>query len=354
MHFVGPSESSGERGIAAAERPAASSWYGIARSKELRRGAVLRRSLAGREIVVFRGESGAPAAVGAYCPHLGAHLGRGGRVEGDSIVCPFHRFRFDGAGTCVATGYGTKPPQSARLDSWPVCERAGFVLAWFGAAGEPPTWGVPEPDHAGWTGVWTRSFEIAGHPQDTVENSVDYGHLPYIHDYRNPRLREAPKADGPLFTIGLTFSRPRGLLPGTAPFDLDIDILAHGLGWSIVSSRVAALDLTLRHYVLARPTSPGRMAISIGLQGRFGARRPGLLRLLPAKTLASLAMPFALQQYAADLRQDFPIWEHKRYLERPALADGDGPIGAFRQWATQFYAARSREEAPQLSRSTSV
>jgi hypothetical protein len=37
------------------------------------------------------------------------------------------------------------------------------------------------------------------------------------------------------------------------------------------------------------------------------------------------------------LGQDIPIWEHKRYVERPVLCDGDGPIGVFRQWCRQFY-----------------
>ncbi|WP_369123002.1 Rieske 2Fe-2S domain-containing protein [Streptomyces viridochromogenes] len=28
-------------------------------------------------------------------PHLGTHLGCGGWVDGENIVCPFHRFAFD-------------------------------------------------------------------------------------------------------------------------------------------------------------------------------------------------------------------------------------------------------------------
>lgn len=54
----------------------------------------------------------------AYCPHLGAHLGIGGTVEGETLRCPFHAFRFDTGGVCVATGYGTKPPPTARARVW--------------------------------------------------------------------------------------------------------------------------------------------------------------------------------------------------------------------------------------------
>ena len=41
---------------------------------------------------------------------------------------------------------------------------------------------------------------------------------------------------------------------------------------------------------------------------------------------------------AADARQDFAIWENARYVPRPALAHGDGPIATYRAWAAQFYA----------------
>ena len=35
--------------------------------------------------------------------------------------------------------------------------------------------------------------------------------------------------------------------------------------------------------------------------------------------------------------QDRAIWENKIWLPVPALAEGDGPIGRYRQWARQFY-----------------
>jgi 3-ketosteroid 9alpha-monooxygenase subunit A len=36
---------------------------------------------------------------------------------------------------------------------------------------------------------------------------------------------------------------------------------------------------------------------------------------------------------------DLRIWENKRYVDSPALSDGDGPIGRLRRWYRQFYAA---------------
>ena len=33
----------------------------------------------------------------AYCPHLGANIGIGGRVIGDCLECPFHGWQFRGS-----------------------------------------------------------------------------------------------------------------------------------------------------------------------------------------------------------------------------------------------------------------
>ena len=49
-------------------------------------------------------------------------------------------------------------------------------------------------------------------------------------------------------------------------------------------------------------------------------------------------IPRLLQrEFEHDVGQDFAIWEHKRHMHRPALADGDGPIGPYRRWVRQFY-----------------
>lgn len=36
--------------------------------------------------------------------------------------------------------------------------------------------------------------------------------------------------------------------------------------------------------------------------------------------------------------RDVHIWEHKAYIERPPLVQGDGPISVLRRWSRQFYA----------------
>ncbi len=77
-------------------------------------------SYLGRDLVLFRGDDGTARVFDAHCPHLGAHLGVGGRVCGDGIACPFHGWRFDGEGQLVEVPGLDRPPRAAAR-AWPVC-----------------------------------------------------------------------------------------------------------------------------------------------------------------------------------------------------------------------------------------
>ena len=63
-----------------------------------------------RHLVLWRDDEGVAHVNDAFCPHLGAHLGHGGKVVGCEIACPFHGWRFDDAGT------NTLIPYSERVD----------------------------------------------------------------------------------------------------------------------------------------------------------------------------------------------------------------------------------------------
>ena len=49
-------------------------WYAVSLSHELEVGQVKPAEYFGREMVLFRTESGEAKVLDAYCPHLGAHL----------------------------------------------------------------------------------------------------------------------------------------------------------------------------------------------------------------------------------------------------------------------------------------
>ena len=50
----------------------------------------------------------------AFCPHMGAHLGFGGEVVGNSIKCPFHGWSFDREGKCQRIPYTSRLTEEVR------------------------------------------------------------------------------------------------------------------------------------------------------------------------------------------------------------------------------------------------
>ena len=95
--------------------------------------------------MLFRTRAGRARVLDAYCPHLGAHLGEGGRVVGETVRCPFHGWQYDGSGKCVGIPYCKRIPPRARACARGRCASAtGMIFVWHHAEGKPPCWEVPE------------------------------------------------------------------------------------------------------------------------------------------------------------------------------------------------------------------
>jgi len=167
--------------------PIPNGWFVVACSDELAAGATAALHYFGRDLVLYRGESGTPFLVDAYCPHLGAHLAVGGKVEGDCIRCPFHGWRYAGSdGRCDEIPYGgsERIPPKARLRAYRCLERGGAIWAWHDLNGAGPFYELPlvaEMDDPGWTVPLMREFRIATSCQEMAENNHDVAHFQYVH-----------------------------------------------------------------------------------------------------------------------------------------------------------------------------
>src|SRR4051812_45876125 len=75
--------------------PYPTGWYLLAESGSVQPGDVVPLRYFGKDLVLFRTDAGEAVVLDAHCPHLGAHLGHGGTVEGEAIRCPFHSWRFE-------------------------------------------------------------------------------------------------------------------------------------------------------------------------------------------------------------------------------------------------------------------
>ena len=132
------------------------------------------------------GDSGEVFITDAYCPHLGANIGVGGRVRGDCIQCPFHDWKFSGqTGKCVEVPYSTsKIPEMAKLKTHICLERNKLVLMWHHADQEEPDWFPPildDVEDGSWVYQGRNEYHVNCHIQDIPENGADAAHLNAVH-----------------------------------------------------------------------------------------------------------------------------------------------------------------------------
>jgi len=299
-------------------------WYQVAYSDELAAGDVRPMEYFDRELVLFRTESGRAVVLDAYCPHLGAHLGHGGAVEGEHLRCPFHAWRFDGRGRCVGIPYSERTPERARLRSWPCVERNGMVMVWYGEEGVPPQWEVqalPEYGAPGWTPYWRHRMEVRTCNQEILENVADRAHFHFVHgfvdvpktilDMEGTTLRAEQVA---------SFHTPRGVVEG--------GIVSNYQGLGFGTARFTGICEAL----LVLATTPIHAEL---LDVRFSLTLDGSQGASPERGVGKAIIADIIQQFV----EDTPIWENKSFKPQPIFCDGDGPIARYRRWASQFYAS---------------
>jgi phenylpropionate dioxygenase-like ring-hydroxylating dioxygenase large terminal subunit len=167
-------------------------WYWALPSSRLRRGRVRAVNLMGRELAFYRGEDGAVAALDAYCRHMGAHLAEG-KVEGNSLRCFFHNWRYDATGRCTDIPCLSElPGKTIRIPGWPVTERHGLIWVWCGGT---PTTGVPEiPELAGQPVDFALAnrFRKRCHPNVVMINAIDEQHFHTVHHLPGSILQMQP------------------------------------------------------------------------------------------------------------------------------------------------------------------
>ena len=311
-------------------------WYCVALSKELESGEVKPLQYFGREMVMFRTESGTAKILDAYCPHLGAHLGHGGTVLGETVRCPFHAWQFDGEGVCTEVPYAKNIPPKVKdgpcMLSYHVVEMNQAIWCWYHPENIAPLFEVqqlPEFESPDWTDIHVEEWTIKSIIQETSENGVDAAHFQYVHGSES-----VPQGD-----VKYEAHRRDAHFEGRAP-----DIDEHG--------NVDTTGTKFRESILdTSNVGPGQTYQRF--RGLFETMMQGTVTPIDSETV-HLRFIFtqpkdqhATQAMFADavrdnvteqVGQDIPIWENKTYRAEPVLCDGDGPIAKHRKWFRQFYA----------------
>lgn len=321
-------------------------WYLATHSDELRVGDVKTLRIFGKDVVLFRDEPGRAHMVDAYCPHLGAHLGHGGKVVGDCIRCPFHGWEYQGStGQCLRTGNGDLVPPRARLANWPLAETHGMILVWFHEQKEAPSWDVGElPDLAetGWSRWTQKEYRIRARIQDVSENDADVSHSPIMHgftdqlpaiemDASGPRCHWLMHADVKLSAFGvprLPAVGPLRWIPARLPSEISVTRWGLSLGW-IRQSLDLPGGFRFRTQTLATTTPLDEDHVLLTFRHR--------VRNAPARPLTEVALQSYSRLFNSTVEQDNTIWENKVYVLRPAASKSDWAVLRFRKWARQFY-----------------
>lgn len=161
-------------------------WYVAALSSQLTDDP-LPVTLLGADLVLFRDHEGVARCISNICPHRGSSLALGTLYKDGTLACPFHGWRFDGAGRCTLIPSRRDHEVDAivaraRTDAYPVIERYGLV--WVLAGDDPdnayPLFDMPEWDAEGWrVTVHEEIWEADIHTAKLA--NLDYVHLPVVH-----------------------------------------------------------------------------------------------------------------------------------------------------------------------------
>lgn len=155
-------------------------WYWALPSHELKSQKAKAVSFLGKELVLYRGADGAVRALDAYCPHMGAHLAEG-KVEGNSIRCLFHGWKFGENGECQEIPCLERLIKVKTLTSYICHEQYGLVWLWTGT-GEPAEFPeVPELAGTPVASLLGNRFKKNCHPNVVMINAIDVQHFNTVH-----------------------------------------------------------------------------------------------------------------------------------------------------------------------------
>jgi phenylpropionate dioxygenase-like ring-hydroxylating dioxygenase large terminal subunit len=307
-------------------------WYAVAFSRDIGPGEVKRIRYFEHELVLFRTRSGKARVLSAYCPHLGAHLGEGGRVMGETVRCPFHGWQYDGeSGDCVTIPYCKRIPAKARVRAWHVVERNHMIFCWYHLEDKPPEWDVPQVDlfeDEGW--IEPRHFEVTipVHLQDMAENNLDPVHFQFVHS-----MTDVPPSEVELFDDGRRMRAVSYSSQDTPVGTFDMELIRET--WNMGLNSVESRGIPTCGLYMFTSTSPIDRETTIS---RW--------LLTCTRNMADLAGEEWIANITKGVMDDWRIWANKVHLPDPVLCEDDKLLAEFRRWVKQFYSPGAADAPP--------
>jgi phenylpropionate dioxygenase-like ring-hydroxylating dioxygenase large terminal subunit len=159
-------------------------WWVAAYASELTR-TPLGRTILGERVVMYRTQDGEAVALAGLCPHRSFPIEMA-TLDGDTLVCGYHGFRFDALGKCVAIPSQERVPATFCTRKYPLAERGEFVWIWTGPKELADLKTVPDLSAYG---VGNLSWHVEQRPiMDLkarytllIDNLMDLSHITFIH-----------------------------------------------------------------------------------------------------------------------------------------------------------------------------
>ncbi|MBG0855517.1 Rieske (2Fe-2S) protein [Streptomyces spinoverrucosus] len=147
-------------------------WYVVGATRDVPDDRPLARTVAGREVVVWRDRAGGLVAGPGSCPHLGAPLGDS-PVRCGTLICHWHGLALDGG---PVAGWDPLPAHDDGVLVWVRLDDVG---------GETPSEAPVVPARPALTGALHAVYTGSGvcEPEDVVANRLDPWHGAWFHPY---------------------------------------------------------------------------------------------------------------------------------------------------------------------------
>jgi 3-ketosteroid 9alpha-monooxygenase subunit A len=315
-------------------------WYQIAWAAELAPLGVMPLRYFGRDLVLYRGR-GAYHVLDAHCPHMGAHLGYGGKVSGESITCPYHGWRWSADGRNEMVPLEKKATDRCHMRSWHTSVANQIVWLWFDEQGGEPRFAAPTdlPGvaerrrydlHPHCARVWRH---VRARAQYVAENNVDVEHFRWIHGARGPISLTGIEEDGyKLRTrnrIVFGYGKDKTRLTPNGPIEVEITAELWGLAfqYTFFPQPDDAISIAAQTPVDERHCDLFQSVIVYGEDAGFD----------PASTPTGVAASRVREQLV-QIERDIPIWQNMKYLLNPSLSAAEAPaLNTVREWAKRFY-----------------
>ena len=166
-------------------------WYLAAWSHEIAEQTLLARRIADEAIVFYR-TANSVSALADRCPHRKYPLSQG-KLDGDTLTCGYHGFRFDASGTCLSVPGQDAVPRSASVRAYPCVERHGGIWVFPGDSALADAAKIPAVP---WVTQWwsaTGMAPLKARASMLIDNLLDLSHETYLHPgVGTPEVAETP------------------------------------------------------------------------------------------------------------------------------------------------------------------